>query len=155
MIAEIESVGTVGRGHARPADLKALAMFVLGMLAAGGNVHGSPSNSSGLILRRPAHLLDAPATITSRSRNSNSDSMSSSLIGAIEVPIARSILRSRNSRNNLSRTVSVICTEARGCRRVSISTTAGTNPAAKGPYSRCAPHRPLGRAETQYPSRFV
>ena len=35
MIAEIESVGTVGRGHARPADLKALAMFVLGMLAAG------------------------------------------------------------------------------------------------------------------------
>src|ERR1700730_19174145 len=111
MIAEIESVGTVGRGHARPADLKALAMFVLGMLPAGGNVHGSPSNSSGLIFRRPAHLLDAPATITSRSRNSNSDSMFSSLIGAIEVPMATSILRSGNSRNNLSRTASVICTE--------------------------------------------
>ena len=108
-------------------------MFVLGMLPAGGNVHGSPSNSSGILFRRPAHLLDAPATITSRSRNSNSDSMFSSLIGAIEVPMARSILRSRNSRNNLSRTASVICIEPRGCRRVSISTTAGTNPAAKGP----------------------
>ena len=56
MIAEIESVGTVGRGHERPADWKALAMFVQGMLPAGGTVHipAAPPQPGGL---RVAFLL--------------------------------------------------------------------------------------------------
>jgi len=92
-----ENETALTRGMGRPFSLKASASRDPATLSGVGAHQGSSTSSASAILRRFAHRLFLPAATNASSLYRTSASRSSSGIGPIIRPIARSILRSGRS----------------------------------------------------------
>ena len=130
-----------GVGSVTPSPRNVCAMLIAGMLSAGGSIQCSSRRSANFNLRRPTRWLSAPAIATKRSSNRVSTLTSGSFTaGRSASPPARRSAGATRGRA-ASRRRPGLWNVRRGYCRVSLSTTADTNPPPVSRCFRCAARR--------------